>query len=290
MIQKPPRGTLINPAHPWVGPAGMQGFYALNEGTGGIASDSLQNLNLAATGFGATNPWGVGSQGGIFASVTGASVRAALPNWSTLSLPITLICGFRPIVTSGSAPQFMLFGITQNNTFSSPFYAASLSTNVGEIVASWNSAGTAHQIAAMSGLVAGTDYVVSATFSSSGQSLYVNGNLAASASTYNSNPTFTSTSYSCFGSIPGLSVNPQCLYYYGVMLNKAIPASVHAAIGANVNAIWQIFQPARSLFTASGGGIASLTEEQIVSFYMRRRRRVKDSPVVPGFRARNQLW
>jgi hypothetical protein len=94
----------------------------------------------------------------------------------------------------------------------------------------------------------GVDYVMSVTANvSSGATLYQNGGQISAFATLPV-PVYTSNSNISVGynySVGGRTAD--ALIYWAAWWNTALPASVHAQIGSNVNAIWQVMQPQRGL-------------------------------------------
>jgi hypothetical protein len=251
-LKRPPRGTLIDRSHSWVGPAGMRSFYALNENTGGTICDSMSNLNLLSNGFGSTNPWGVGSQTGIACTAAKEGFQAAVPSWLQLKFPVSGAFALRPlgIITNNAN----MFGVNFNAAYSggSNCYQVSSGTSTGWNL-NYNSAGSVKELISSVIPVIGIDAVLSFVLTSTFQTLYLNGRVIASSSNGISNPTFGSPALLQFGvTIGTASYNTNALFYWGALWNSALPASAHAAIGSNPNAIWRIFRPMNGISAFAG--------------------------------------
>jgi hypothetical protein len=234
--QKPPKGTQLDWGYPLA--RGLQAFYPLNEGTGGLIGDACRNLNLAATGFGSTNPWGSGSGPGIVDTISGASVSATVPTPNRIGWPVTIATGFRFL---GTQPDnCTIFGITYTTSVSSPFWVFAIYTVAQNVTLRWNNSGSPAALQYLTDLSNNVDHVASAVFTATTQSLYIDGVLAISGTTSGGNPSYSASSLIGFNTLPG---TPNRVNYWGGIWNSAQPPAWHAAIGSSVNAIWQIMQP-----------------------------------------------
>jgi hypothetical protein len=228
--QKPPVGTQIDWSHSFA--AGLQAFWALNEGTGLVSTDLVQNIQATQAG-GAS--WSAGQFAtGVFCNASNARAQATWPSGLDLAWPITIASAFTLAGTnSGSG---WIFGI-----FPGPI-SCYLSSGTTPTV--WVNNGSA--LSSGKTISSGSTHVVAVTISSSNVSIYLDGALAASttnsgAANWGSNNVAFGDSSSYGGRTSGL------LYYWGGIWTSALPAAVHAGIGANPNAIWQVCRPQRGV-------------------------------------------
>jgi hypothetical protein len=265
---KPPRGSRIDPTHPWA--QGLKAFYALNDGAGSTCCDSGPGkLTLAALNYGSTNPWGAGSFGqGLSMTTAGQGMQAIVPTALQCGLPITLATAFQVIGTPSSSA--VIFEISYESSNVAPFVVACLQydfTNAFEF--GWNSGGTQESIASSAPDVPpGSVHVLAGTVTPTSTSLWLDGVEIASSSSTSAAPDWTATSTLCFGSFSGFtSTTPNLLNYWGGFWNRAFAATELAAMTGSPGAIWPLFAPApiRSIpwfqghlynVAASGGTVA----------------------------------
>lgn len=239
---KPPYGAKPNRNHPWL--VGCQGLYALNEGAGGTVYDSMQQLNLSATGFESTSPWGVGSGGGL--SLSNAASQGALgtlPVSLKIQYPCTLIAAFR-YVTAGNGAA--LLSVAINNTGTSPYGLASLQ-NVGggtNWYTGYQTSGNTWTNGNSFAISENVDHVFGASFGNGAVQTYLDGKpQTTNGVTFASTVTYAATACLGMGLFSNFSFKWAGIIYWGCLFSSALPPSVHAEIGAGGNPanIWQVF-------------------------------------------------
>jgi hypothetical protein len=235
---KPIQGCPINPTHPWA--QGLVAFYAGNEGSGGLINDYRGQLTMSATGFGSTNPWGGGPGGvGLLCNVAGLGAQATLPTTLNFSYPLAFACGVSflgfPDTNAG------IFGITTNNTDTTPFAAMNLSCGGSTVQLNYTTGGSFFAANSSSFGFAG-DAVLAGRCTTGSQTIYINGVSAGSNSNALASPSYTATSLMFAGNHSGISHNSNMIFYWGAFWNRLLLNAELFNIGANVNAIWQMFQ------------------------------------------------
>jgi hypothetical protein len=155
-------------------------------------------------------------------TATGLGVEVLVPERLKLSLPLTLDAWFVP---TGAADAFSaVFGLTHNNTDSSPFDAVHLSyTNTGTAFrVSYSSGGNPFALNSATGPTTGLLSHLLAVMTATTQDLYLNGVKIASASSAISAPNFGATALLTFGNYTGVSRNSALLGLCGRVWNRAL--------------------------------------------------------------------
>jgi len=223
-------------------------FFPCWEGGGQAANDVVNGLSAAFVGSSIVRPtWVPGTYGvGLQSQLDGGyAATGSIPASLQVGWPITIAVSCRFGGTHGSGPKF--FGIDYNSAFTTPYLVIALYENsIGKLGVQYNNAGTLVSATSIATIVAGTDYVFSYTITPTAQTAYVNGIAVSSLSASISNPSYSATSRVVFGD---LTLNSNLSYYWAAVWNRALVASEHAAIGSQVNGIWQIFMPPYRLDT-----------------------------------------
>jgi hypothetical protein len=253
--QKPPVGTLLDRSNSLT--QGLYGFYALNEGTGRYINDATGNIALATSG-GPT--WETGTGGlGLGCPGTSGSIGAAatVPSQYQFTNALTLAVGFRRL---GATIQYgNIFGLKPNSSNSSPYNTCNILYNntTGQFVLYYS------QGASQTNVVAGSvpttsDSVASASVSSAGSSVYINGALSTSVPNAFT-AAWTSTAQIQIGyQTGGSGETANSLFYWAAWWNRVLSATEHALIGSSINAIWQMMRPARNVMWSYKSASAGL--------------------------------
>jgi hypothetical protein len=259
--QKPPVGTILDRSSALA--LGLQGFYPLNEGTGGTISDATGNLALATTGFGSANPWGAGPAGPGLLCTASSAAAYAVPTAAQQSLaatwPVTVAAAATFVATPVSNTNYIpFFGFTYSTDGSTTSYGMGMIwvNKTGGWYLDWNRGTTSEAYISGGSWTIGAPVVVAGTITPSGANLYVNGQPVASSSTANTPGLFGPTPRLGFATTQGRNAN--AIYYWGAWWNRALSVDEHAAIGPDPNAIWRVFRPryeATRKWATAGGWI-----------------------------------
>jgi len=271
---KPPVGSQIDWSTRFA--AGSLQFLApCNENGGGLVCDSVTRTQLAATS--AFTGWGSSGAGSCLSlTANNAGLTANVPPALKLQLPLTLIFAFRFLGTPTASCA--VFGTLANNTGISPYYCYSILTasSGNQITARINIAGSlAAQSQCNATFTTGIDYVVAAELQAAKQTFYVGGlNNTVQTNNWSGSITYYPTSLMSIGAEPGLTRNPNMLFYWGGVWSGILDPSLHAAIGSSVNAIWQVYQPRRSVILSFVAPIAGAS-----SYWGRSEHRPRSRPI-----------
>ncbi|MGP0065041.1 MAG: hypothetical protein ACLQGP_15770 [Isosphaeraceae bacterium] len=242
---KPPAGYEIDSEHPLA--RGLISFLPLNPCS---LFDIVGGIPLAMSGA----SWSSGSQSGLLLTANNSGATTTkLPQSLQGGWPITVACGFRQLATPANSA--VLFGTSYETVASSPYFGWVLGYyGVSGVKLAWNSAGTAGTINGSSLPATGADAVLSATITSTAQSVYLNGVPYCSGSSSLSNPTYQSTAQLFIGIEPGTTNRPPgTLMYWCGAWSRALQPAEHITLARNP---WQIFEPRRLLKTYVFGIVA----------------------------------
>jgi hypothetical protein len=238
---KPPLGYLLDKENPLA--QGLIGFYAINENTGTTLNDACNQLNLTALGAG--NLWGAGSLGpGLSLTTTGRGAQGVVPAALQSGWPMTLAIGFQVLGTPSNSA--VIWEISYNSINLSPFIVANVQyEGTTGLQLQWNSAGTQQSLVYPTFTpVAGAIHVVLCEITPSSQSIWLDGQMVASASGSLSSPRWTSTSTLCIGSFSGYTqTTPNMVVYWSGWWNRVLQPSENQAVAHDP---WQIFEPRRA--------------------------------------------
>jgi hypothetical protein len=247
--QKPPQGLLIDRLHGLV--QGMQGFYACNEASGGMANDSIGTLQLLSHNYGSVNQWIGKDSAGIDTTpgINSLGFWATVPTFLQLPLPLTLAVGlnFDRNSSGGTVPIFSIFSTNSTNVrlVSLEINAATQQIEMGGV-----NSFTA------STMTAGKDYVYSSSFATGNIKTYTNGIQSATNATAFA-LTWTATSTLSIGYQPGLTARALgSAIYWATWWNRYLSPAEHALIGSSVNSIWQIMQPPQAYWLMDAAAAA----------------------------------
>jgi hypothetical protein len=222
---------------------GLIGFYALNENTGTTLNDACNQLNLVTLGAG--NLWAAGSLGpGLGLNATGRGAQGVVPAALQCGWPITLAIGFQ--VLGPPTTSAVILEISYNLLNTSPHIVANLQyESTTGLQLQWNSAGTQQSLVYLPFTpVAGAWHVVLCEIAASSQSIWLDGQMVASAAEILSSPHWTSTSTLCIGSFSGYTqTTPNMIVYWSGWWNRVLQPSENQAVAHN---LWQIFEPRRA--------------------------------------------
>ena len=182
--------------------------------------------------------WGSAAMPGLTCTAGQSGASAILPAYAQLGWPLTIACAFRVVGTpdTNAASWGILY-------YGGPPYNVIQGSYNPNWAINYNAGGTQQKLTSSTAAVAGSDVVLSATITATAQTLYLNGALIASSAIARANPTYTVGSAIQIGYPSSFSYNPNMIFYWGGVWAGVFPTSWHASIGANPNAIWQIFQP-----------------------------------------------
>jgi len=254
--QKPPVGTAIDGSHGLA--QGLVFLAALWDYGGGTAYDAVTGLALPIAGA----AWGAGVTSGLSCTSTTARAQAACPASLQLPGPATIAVAYRYLADPGTT-NTIYFGTSYTSTNTSPYSSLQLgwhNTTDKAPALFYNSGGAFQQLNGTTAHVAGQDYVASASVQGGLQVLYLNG--------VPTGPTGGFAGPIAYGPAPQLAVgantaygrNPNALFYWAALWNRALSAEEHARLGGEINAVWRLFAPRRDVIwsssTATGAGVS----------------------------------
>lgn len=197
--------------------------------------DIVGNLALAATGTPAFNAPGAceGLKYNAATTYSSAVVPAGspllLPSW-----PATLAFGGQFLASVNNVDYF---GLVSGTGTTSEFI--SFSGGAGNLA--FAASGVTLSTGALPPL--NSDAVVALSVSSTAQLIYKNGILSTTLANSLAAPTWTGTTNLFIGGNSGTALNDKIVCYWLAIWNRMLTVGEHQTIGANVNAIWQMFEP-----------------------------------------------
>lgn len=255
---KPPPATPIDRFAGIV--QGMQGFYALSESAGPNVVDAIGNINLAASGWGTTNPWSQGAVGGpgLLCTTASAGFDGTLPPALQIGYPVSCAVGLVPTgIPASTADYWTAYAFSS----SSNRVVFGLRCSSNKYYLSYVSGTTAYSITGSVGPTAGSPSVLAATIGPTSQAIYLNGLSIGTASQSVSSAAYNATTNGLrIGANSTLSTAPAALVLWAAWWNRLLAAGEIAAVSASVNAIWPLaYGPPRPYWlyrhaaAASGG-------------------------------------
>ena len=228
---KPPPGARIDRSHNLAN--GLLGFWALNEAAGSINVDSVNSTTL--TQAGGANLLGCPGQVGPGLSTNGSNWRsqASWPASLQAPWPLTFITAFSKI--GNQASSGLVFGLW-------PSPLGILFQSGTQTITNFRNSGNA-AISTLTTATGGTYVVAWEQASNTSGRWYINGNLDNTSAT-NIGAASYSTPNVAFGDSTSFANRTSgCVHHWGGIWSRVLSASEHAAIGSNVNAVWQMFAP-----------------------------------------------
>ncbi len=255
---KPPVGTQIDPWHPFLANQ-CKLVYALNEGAGPTVWDGITGFPLTATGGPA---WAQGPSGPALSCVgTSVGATALLPPSLKISTPITAIIGVRILGYPSSAHNDHLIGCIYDEPVTAPSwpYVIYLNGPSGALNVYYSkNATTGANVASSYVPPLNKDIVLALELTATTITIYANGVQTFTTTGITAVPQYSSTSTLLLGSDSTATGTENHLVYFAAIYNGILGSALHARIGANVNAIWEMF-PIRRIYgrSAAVGGASS---------------------------------